>query len=231
VLPVKQLSENEFEIRFATSLALNSDAIVDIITKEQKTGLLPEKYIVNVYDGANNLVYAYSMPLNNGEVPPCLGRPMPEGNYRIMVSLANSSNTGWVSAGALPLFLLFGWQVYANKRKPGNDKPANGTEKNFIPIGSIKYYPVLQKLEIKGSYMCLTAKETRVLGIFAENINTEIAREHLQKEVWEDEGVIVGRSLDMFISKLRKKLSGVPGIKIVSIHGKGYKLIVEDALQ
>ena len=66
-----------------------------------------------------------------------------------------------------------------------------------------------------------------MLGIFAENINTEVPRERLQKEVWEDEGVIVGRSLDMFISKLRKKLSTEPGIQIVSIHGKGYKLIVE----
>ena len=46
----------------------------------------------------------------------------------------------------------------------------------------------------------------------------------LQKEIWEDEGVIVGRSLDMFISKLRKKLEADPNIKIVVIRGKGYKL-------
>jgi len=49
-------------------------------------------------------------------------------------------------------------------------------------------------------------------------------RSRLQKEIWEDEGVIVGRSLDMFISKLRKKLELDPNINIVVIRGKGYKL-------
>ncbi|WP_426672201.1 winged helix-turn-helix domain-containing protein [Mucilaginibacter sp. McL0603] len=46
----------------------------------------------------------------------------------------------------------------------------------------------------------------------------------MQKEIWEDEGVIVGRSLDIFISKLRKKLELAPNSKIVVIRGKGYKL-------
>jgi len=46
----------------------------------------------------------------------------------------------------------------------------------------------------------------------------------LQKEIWEDEGVIVGCSLDMFISKLRKKPEPDPNINIVVIRGKGYKL-------
>jgi DNA-binding response OmpR family regulator len=70
----------------------------------------------------------------------------------------------------------------------------------------------------------LTGTETRVLLIFAASPNETIERSRLQKEIWEDEGVIVGRSLDMFISKLRKKLELDPNIKIVVIRGKGYKL-------
>ena len=54
--------------------------------------------------------------------------------------------------------------------------------------------------------------------------NTIIYREQLQKDVWENEGVIVTRSLDVFISKLRKKLEKDPAIRIVNVHGKGYKL-------
>jgi DNA-binding response OmpR family regulator len=46
----------------------------------------------------------------------------------------------------------------------------------------------------------------------------------LLKRVWEDEGVITGRSLDVFISKLRKKLKNDPSVQIVNVHGKGYKL-------
>jgi DNA-binding response OmpR family regulator len=56
--------------------------------------------------------------------------------------------------------------------------------------------------------------------------NQTIARTRLQKEIWEDEGIIVGRSLDMFISKLRKKLEFDPNIKITVVRGKGYKLEV-----
>jgi len=62
--------------------------------------------------------------------------------------------------------------------------------------------------------------------ILALSPNEIIERSRLQKEVWEDEGVIVGRSLDMFISKLRKKLEVDPNINIVVIRGKGYKLEV-----
>jgi len=69
-------------------------------------------------------------------------------------------------------------------------------------------------------------KENKILLILAQSPNTVIERARLQKEIWEDEGVIVGRSLDMFISKLRKKLEIDPSIQLVNIHGKGYRLEV-----
>jgi DNA-binding response OmpR family regulator len=81
-----------------------------------------------------------------------------------------------------------------------------------------------RKLVINGKTIDLTVTETRVLLIFALSPNETIERSRLQKEIWEDEGVIVGRSLDMFISKLRKKLEPDPTIKIAVIRGKGYKL-------
>jgi DNA-binding response OmpR family regulator len=72
----------------------------------------------------------------------------------------------------------------------------------------------------------LTATESRVLRIFAESPNAVIKRNRIQKEIWEDEGVIVGRSLDMFISKLRRKLEMDERVKIVVIRGVGYRLEV-----
>ena len=81
-----------------------------------------------------------------------------------------------------------------------------------------------RKLLINGKTIDLTKTETRVLRIFALSPNAPIERSRLQKEIWEDEGVIVGRSLDMFISKLRKKLESDTDVKIVVIRGKGYKL-------
>jgi DNA-binding response OmpR family regulator len=70
----------------------------------------------------------------------------------------------------------------------------------------------------------LTDKECKVLELLNNNFGELIPRETLMQKVWLDEGVITGRSLDMFVSKLRKKLSGDPELKITNIHGKGYKL-------
>ncbi|HET9054776.1 MAG TPA: winged helix-turn-helix domain-containing protein [Cyclobacteriaceae bacterium] len=49
----------------------------------------------------------------------------------------------------------------------------------------------------------------------------------LLKEVWKDEGVVTGRSLDMFVSKLRKKLPHDTAVNLGSVHGKGYRLDVQ----
>ncbi len=75
----------------------------------------------------------------------------------------------------------------------------------MFTLGSMSFDAEARKLMINGKPMELTKTETRVLRIFAAAPNETIARSRLQKEIWEDEGVIVSRSLDMFISKLRKK--------------------------
>ena len=70
----------------------------------------------------------------------------------------------------------------------------------------------------------LTDKECRILELLNKNFGELIPRETLMQEVWINEGVITGRSLDMFVSKLRKKLSSDPELSITNVHGKGYKL-------
>lgn len=94
----------------------------------------------------------------------------------------------------------------------------------MFTLGSTLFNMETRKLLINKQTIELTKTETRLLHIFATTPNEVIERSRLQKEIWEDEGVIVGRSLDMFISKLRKKLEPDPNIKIAVIRGKGYKL-------
>ena len=54
-----------------------------------------------------------------------------------------------------------------------------------------------------------------------------VERDRLKKEIWEDEGVVViDRNVDVLVSKLRKKLSADASLKIVNVHGKGYKLMI-----
>jgi hypothetical protein len=81
-----------------------------------------------------------------------------------------------------------------------------------------------QRLLLKNEVISLTDKEYQILELLSKNFGELIPRETLMQEVWINEGVITGRSLDMFVSKLRKKLSGDPELRITNVHGKGYKL-------
>jgi DNA-binding response OmpR family regulator len=95
-----------------------------------------------------------------------------------------------------------------------------------IAIGNLLFFRESQQLLAGSSIILLTAKEAKLLHVFANAQQEMIDRDQLMKEVWEDEGVIVGRSLDMFVSKLRKKLQADPRVSILNVHGKGYKLVI-----
>src|SRR5260221_1742811 len=81
-----------------------------------------------------------------------------------------------------------------------------------------------QRLLLGSEVISLTGKEYRILELLNKNFGELIPRETLMQKVWINEGVITGRSLDMFVSKLRKKLSSDPELRITNVHGKGYKL-------
>ena len=101
------------------------------------------------------------------------------------------------------------------------DTPHNGTL-----LGSFTFYPEQNKLVKEAEEISLSRKECELLALFIAKPNEVIKREELTKKVWEDNGVIVGRSLDTYISKLRKKLQDDPSIKLTNVHGVGYKLEV-----
>lgn len=113
-------------------------------------------------------------------------------------------------------------------------KPIPVQNQNHIVIKeSIPELPALGKFlfNVKGQHLLLgtevidlTDKECKVLELLHNNFGELIPRETLMQEVWINEGVITSRSLDMFVSKLRKKLSADPNLRITNIHGKGYKL-------
>ena len=69
-------------------------------------------------------------------------------------------------------------------------------------------------------------KETDLLLLLYKAANTTVERELILNVVWGDEGDYVGRTLDVFISKLRKKLEADSSVKIVTTRGVGYKLVV-----
>src|SRR4030095_6502090 len=166
-------------------------------------------------------------PLHDGEnIVPCLGRELPKDCYHISLLFQVRQEQGvrhwyYIAAALVLAASLFFLLRFRYKRRPAPDP---GPAKDAVQLGKYFFYPEQQCLELNGEKTALTNKEARLLSILANTPNTVVDRNLLQNEVWENEGVIVTRSLDMFISKLRKKLNGDANVKIVNAHGKGYKL-------
>ena len=97
-----------------------------------------------------------------------------------------------------------------------------------VPSYSVGNYSVdVQKrlLTIKGDSKKLTNKELHLLVVLAANTNVLLERKFLLEAIWEENNYFNGRSMDVYLCKLRKLLAEDQRLNIVNIHGKGYKLI------
>ncbi|TKC08812.1 winged helix-turn-helix domain-containing protein [Pedobacter frigoris] len=228
VLPVKKIAENEYQIRFENELTFQPDFLVNTTRRLLAKDPFASDYVVNVLNSSNSSVaYGYAISKNKkDDIVACIGREQPKAGYRINIKFKptgiNATTKGYI-LGGLP-FLAFVGFIFLRSVKPRKALPEDGQNTSTITLGSVLFDAKNRKLIINRQTIDLTGTETRVLLIFALSPNETIERSRLQKEIWEDEGVIVGRSLDMFISKLRKKLELDPNINIVVIRGKGYKL-------
>lgn len=227
VLPVKKISENEYQITFENDLTFQPDSLVNTTRRLLAKDPLARDYVINVVNCCNaSVAYGYTISKNKkDDVIACTGRKQPRACYMINIKFKPTGITSIKKGyllGSLP-FLAFAGFVFLRYGKKRRALP-NDQHTNMFTLGTALFDAKNRKLIVKENTIELTGTETRVLRIFALAPNEVIERSRLQKEIWEDEGVIVGRSLDMFISKLRKKLEFDPNIKIVVIRGKGYKL-------
>lgn len=227
VLPVKKIAENEYQIRFENDLTFQTDSLVNTTQRLLAKDPLASDYIVNVLNcGNSSVVYGYAISKNKkDDIVACKGRRQPVACYMINIKFKPNDLTAVKKEyllGGLSFLAFIGF-IFLRSVKPRKTLP-EGEHSSMFTLGSVLFDAKNQKLIINDNTIDLTGTETRVLLIFALSPNEIIERSRLQKEIWEDEGVIVGRSLDMFISKLRKKLEFDPNINIVVIRGKGYKL-------
>jgi DNA-binding winged helix-turn-helix (wHTH) protein len=232
VLPVKKVSNNRFEIHFERELSIVPDSFVTIVTKNLRDKLFLSNYTANLVScKRKEIVYAFATsPDSTSNIVPCLERLLPMGCYyaEIIFDIPGRSRNQFywpiiIFAVALPIALFFLWTKFKRKEKlSGSTKQPHSN--GAIQIGTYEFFYSQQHLFREGQRIELTRKESDLLFMLASHPNDVVEREVLQKKIWEDEGVIVTRSLDMFVSRLRKKLANDPGIKIVNVHKKGYKL-------
>lgn len=106
------------------------------------------------------------------------------------------------------------------------------TEKNEKPPVQDEYSAGDTRLDYKNQVLAydgktqhLTTKENELLRLFFERKNAVLEREFALKEVWNNDSYFTARSMDVFISKIRKYLKPDPKLSIVNVHGQGYKLL------
>lgn len=230
VLPVKKIAENEYQIRFENELTFQTDSLVNTTQRLLAKDPFANDYVIKVLNcGNSSVAYGYAISKNKkDDIVACIGRMQPKGCYMINIKFKTNSlittATNKYFLGGLSLLAFVGF-VFLRSVNPKSDLPKNDHNQIFT-FGSVVFDAQKRQLLINKETIDLTGTETRLLLIFALSPNETIERSRLQKELWEDEGIIVGRSLDMFISKLRKKLELDPNSNIVVVRNKGYKLEV-----
>ncbi|MCD4698650.1 MAG: response regulator transcription factor [Bacteroidales bacterium] len=108
-----------------------------------------------------------------------------------------------------------------------NKVTRNNIHKGQFRIGKFIYNSKNQQLTFGTEQISLTSREAELLKYLVQNQNVVLKKEDILKEVWGDDSYFNSRSLDVFISKLRKYLKSDPTVKINNIHGIGFILVCD----
>ncbi len=98
-----------------------------------------------------------------------------------------------------------------------------GNDQNYYKVGIFNFYFDSLILDCNGDRKTLTYKEAELLRYFCDNPNKVLSRSDILIQVWGSDDYYLGRSLDVFISRLRKYLNSDENIKILNLHGIGFR--------
>lgn len=101
-------------------------------------------------------------------------------------------------------------------------------DSNTYQIGRFAFDTQKQLLTIDGEQIKLTTKESELLALLCAHSGEILQRDFALKTIWTDDNYFNARSMDVYVTKLRKHLKADPSLEIKNIHGKGYKLIVPE---
>lgn len=104
----------------------------------------------------------------------------------------------------------------------------NNTEQKIFQLAGYTFDSEKQTLTYNDRVQKLTTKESELLRLLCLNKNSVLERNFALKAIWSDDNYYNARSMDVYITKLRKYLKEEPSIQILNIHGKGFKLIVPE---
>ena len=116
-------------------------------------------------------------------------------------------------------------RVNAVIRRSSKQRVHNVEDVNFS-IGAYTFNSETQALVNGTSEQKLTTKESQLMRLLCVHKNDVLDRNFALKTIWQDDNYFNGRSMDVYIAKLRKYLKDDPKVEIINIHGKGFKLLI-----
>lgn len=243
VLPIEK-EAGRYRISFDRDLEFVPDELSSVVDSIMKAIDLASSYTVEVEDcDSGTVVYGYERnAIDTLDIMACGARALPIGCYQVLLEIHPSSDpnaatelgsqvgsdstedSGRTFPFELVLFALAGVLTVLFFRRKGTRELAGANE--TIHLGQYRFDKRNMKLLLNDRETDLTSKESDLLFLLYSSANNTVQREVMLKEVWGNDGDYIGRTLDVFISKLRKKLEDDPSVRIANIRGVGYKLIL-----
>ncbi len=115
-------------------------------------------------------------------------------------------------------------RIEAILRRTSQDNQASNQQ--IFTLGRFSFDTLKQILSEGDNSVKLTTKESDLLKLLCQNQNKVLERNYALKSIWIDDNYFNARSMDVYITKLRKHLKAEESVEIINVHGKGYKLIV-----
>lgn len=112
------------------------------------------------------------------------------------------------------------------KRSSSQEQSTNEPVQTQFQIGKYTFDYTTQLISFNDQQQKLSTKEAELLQLLCLKKNSVLTREEALLSIWHDDNYFNGRSMDVFLSKLRKYLKEDPKVEILNVHGKGYKLLV-----
>lgn len=243
VLPIIKIKDR-YRIQFENEFVFNPEELVSTIDQVVKETGLSKRYIVEVEDcETGEVVYSFKVDeVVKTDIIPCKSRVQPKSCYSLLITLLEvpkesailQTNTNdplngshdetsglktVILSSIVVLMAVIFFLLWKRRNKVATDP-------NMIHLGEYQFDKRNTELIIEQQRIELTSKEADLLLLLYDAANTTVEREVILNLVWGDEGDYVGRTLDVFISKLRKKLEFDSKVKIVNIRGIGYKLVM-----
>ena len=234
ILPIEK-HQGRYLIQFENELGFEPDLLsMAAIKMVEETKTLHSFILETEKCSTNEVVHSFEISREKDEsMIPCKARPLPKDCYKVYVTILEEESPPVLAQKNLATtnfsfvyFIVIGLLLIGVMWYRKMIKNTTSINAEWVQIGEYQFDKKGMNLFYKGKSEELSSKEASLLDLLYTNLNQTVNREHILQVVWGDEGDYLGRTLDVFISKLRKKLGADSNLKIVNIRGIGYRMVL-----